>query len=318
MRNQYNKANIATFGELRSLMHQPFVDPDYLFYFLKSGQKNYPIDYETYWIPYMMEFPHHFVGSIARVGTMTALKQRLKLLPFGFFHAYFRRANSFTVAPETNSIQSMHLQVRLTKPAHFPMFESFISQPFESLTSLCVRKHSTGSDLIHFLNKIADKAPLELLQIGVNYGRRRPFPVTAIDSRIGDEGLRKLSESKVLKNIYALSLQSCGITHTGLESLLQSPFIKNLKILDLSGNRIGDEGAEMLSTSENLRNLCTLCLRSIDYRECADHHQISEHGWNMIQQSDVLSNTVKEHIRRYAPFQHVRIVGEWWHHPPSG
>jgi hypothetical protein len=296
------------------MMHCDVVKSDELYHVLKRAQKMWPAEYNEVWIPYISKFPHHFRGGIARVGTASSLKQRLHLLPFALFHAYFRHINSFIIDPSMNHIESMHLRIRPKGLTHIDRIESFFSQPFENLKSLCIRTHTLGVELASIVATMENQAPLELIQLGVNRGSGGIPP----ESQIGDSGVKILTSSSVLEKVSALYLQSCGLTAKGVRELVESPYVRTLKVLDVSGNAIGDDGVELLAKSEALKSLCSLRIRSPHYRECGAPHGISESGWNMIEQSDTLSEPVKRQIRDYSLHQHFKIVGRWWLFAPSG
>ena len=75
------------------------------------------------------------------------------------------------------------------------------------------------------------------------------------DNRLGDDGVRELSECAFLGNVQYLNLNHNGISDEGIKVLAKSPHLKKLKRLHLKDNPISGEGILALFNSETLESL---------------------------------------------------------------
>ena len=75
------------------------------------------------------------------------------------------------------------------------------------------------------------------------------------DNKLGDQGVKELSECELLINVQYLNLNNNQVGDEGLKALASSPYLGNLKHLHLKDNDIKGEGIVALFHSDTLDNL---------------------------------------------------------------
>lgn len=79
-------------------------------------------------------------------------------------------------------------------------------------------------------------------------------------NHLGDEGIKIISQAKMFSEVTTLNLECNGITAEGAKALAASPVFTKVTHLNLVDNRVGDEGALALADSAAMSNLTYLHL----------------------------------------------------------
>lgn len=105
--------------------------------------------------------------------------------------------------------------------------------------------------------------------------------------KLGDEAVGALATTPVMRDLSALSLQSCGIGPLGAEHLARFE-CPHLDLLDLRDNPVGERGAVALAQNLSLTKLTTLRVHQRD---------VGEAGLLALSESRSLPRTIRSYLR---------------------
>ena len=120
--------------------------------------------------------------------------------------------------------------------------------------------------------------------------------------KIGDQGLKFLIDSNILKNVEKIDLRYNEITAIGADLFAkQSPLLK-LRILILRHNFLGDKGAASLARSNSFPNLEEIELGWTETRDAGAMAFGNTHHFKSLRKLDLrgnfLANRTKEALRK--------------------
>jgi Ran GTPase-activating protein (RanGAP) involved in mRNA processing and transport len=107
---------------------------------------------------------------------------------------------------------------------------------------------------------IDQRAPLDFKKIFAESLKRRGKVLDLSGKKIGDEGLKILSQQKWLQKLTKIELRYNDITEEGAKTLTLFPTLPKLKVLILRHNFLADNGAVTLSQAKNFPNLVEIQL----------------------------------------------------------
>jgi len=79
-------------------------------------------------------------------------------------------------------------------------------------------------------------------------------------NNLGDEGAKIVANSELFSDVKTLNLECNGITAEGAKALAQSPWLTQVESLNMVDNRVGEEGALAIANSDTFSNLTYLHL----------------------------------------------------------
>ncbi|VAX32253.1 hypothetical protein MNBD_NITROSPINAE05-1434 [hydrothermal vent metagenome] len=107
---------------------------------------------------------------------------------------------------------------------------------------------------------IDQKDPLDFEKLFAEGLKRRGKTLDLSGKKIGDEGLKILSQQKWLQKLTKIELRYNDITEEGAKTLALFPTLPKLKVLILRHNFLADNGAVILSQAKNFPNLMEIQL----------------------------------------------------------
>ena len=120
--------------------------------------------------------------------------------------------------------------------------------------------------------------------------------------KIGDQGLKFLIGSNILKNVEKIDLRYNEITAIGADLFAKQPPLLKLRILILRHNFLGDKGSASLARSNSFPNLEEIELGWTETRDAGAMAFGNTHHFKSLRKLDLrgnfLANRTKEALRR--------------------